>query len=213
MNKELEIKRNNLLQIKSDIEAQFENKSDNITPCELNTIATIFSECLIMNKAGETIQEAVAQFYQRYPFIAVYKRGVGFAITYTGDARKVVYGVYKYGECFDYKYLFNTPAEADEKIEQLGASNHDFDTLCLTSDAYVSEIYENLQAGFSYSDGFSGIVKYNRNGDVGIRYNHYGSSAQENTLSGLKWVLEHIFNDVVDFTSKYKLGHGFVNCI
>lgn len=202
----MENKRQDLLQIKSDIEAQFENKSDNITPCELNTIATIFSECLIMNKAGETIQEAVAQFYLKYPFIAVYKRGVGYAITYTGEARKVVYGVYKYGECFDYKCLFNTPAEADEKMKQLGANNHGVDTICLTSDRFLNEIYNNLQAGYSYSDGFSGIVKHN---DY-IRFNHYGSSAQENTLSGLRFILEHIFNDVVNFTSKFKLGNGLV---
>ena len=48
MNKKIEIKTNNLLKIKSDIEAQFENKSDNITPCELNTIIDIFSNYLII---------------------------------------------------------------------------------------------------------------------------------------------------------------------
>lgn len=201
------MKRNDLSIIRKDIEEMYgTGRLGNLTPQQVSEILSIFADDILMKKVGETIQEAVAQFYQKYPFIAVYKHGVGFVIAYTGNSRKVVYGVYKYGECFVYKYLFNTPKEAEEKIEQLGANNHGFDTLCLTSDEYVNEIYEKLQAGFSYSDGFSGIVKH----DNFIRYNHYGSSAQENTLSGLRFILEHIFNDNVDFTSKYKLGHRFV---
>lgn len=78
------MKRNNLLQIKNDIEMQFENKSKNITPCELNAVVYIFNEYLIMDKVGETIQEAVANWYRKYDFIVVSERGIGWRIAYRG---------------------------------------------------------------------------------------------------------------------------------
>lgn len=120
--------------------------------------------------------------------------------------RKIVYSVYKYGACFDYIFTSDSEQEAQAKLEQLGASNHGIDERCITSQDIIDTIYDNLQRGLSYSNGFSGVVL--RRGY--LCYNHYGSSAQENTKEGLRFILEHIFNDVVDFESVYKLGHDLV---
>lgn len=120
--------------------------------------------------------------------------------------RKIVYSIYKYGDCFNYVFTSDSEQEAQEKLEQLGAHNHGIDRRCITSQDVLDNIYENLQRGLSYSDGFSGIVLRRGN----LCYNHFGSSAQENTKEGLRFILEHIFNDIVDFESKYKLGHGLV---
>ena len=76
------------------------------------------------------------------------------------------------------------------------------------TDEKVNEIYNNLKAGYSYSNGFSGMYYYN-----GLIYwNNYGSSATRGTKEGLKWLLEVIFDDVSpnDFEKKYKKGHNFV---
>lgn len=72
----------------------------------------------------------------------------------------------------------------------------------------INEIYNNLKAGYSYSNGFSGMYYYNGY----IHWNNFGSSAIKDSKKELKWLLEVIFDDVTpdDFEKKYKKGHDFV---
>ncbi|MBR2870123.1 MAG: hypothetical protein IKB98_01905 [Clostridia bacterium] len=76
-------KRDLLLHIKHDIEDMYETgRLGNLTPCEANTILDIYSNYLIMNKAGETIQKAVANWYRKYNFIVVSEVGIGWRIAF-----------------------------------------------------------------------------------------------------------------------------------
>lgn len=76
-------KRDLLLHIKHDIEDMYEaGRLGNLTPCEANTILDIYSNCLIMNKAGETTQKAVANWYSKYDFIVVSEIGIGWRIAF-----------------------------------------------------------------------------------------------------------------------------------
>ena len=77
------LKRDLLLQVKHNIEDMFETGHlGKLTPCEANTILDIYSNYLIMNKTGETIQEAVANWYRKYDFIVVSEVGIGWRIAF-----------------------------------------------------------------------------------------------------------------------------------
>ena len=74
-------KRDLLLHIKHDIEDMFETgRLGDLTPSEANAVLDIYSNCLLMNKAGETIQQAVANWYKRYAWVVVEQHGVGWLI-------------------------------------------------------------------------------------------------------------------------------------
>ena len=89
-------KRENLLKIKADIEAQLEHLT--ITQATFSSVLDIFSNCLIMNKQGETNQKDVKDFYSKYDFIKVKEQGIGWTIEYNPiKAVYIVQGNYGYG--------------------------------------------------------------------------------------------------------------------
>jgi len=121
--------------------------------------------------------------------------------------RKLLFSIYKYGDCFNYLKNFKNEDDAKQYlIKNNLTNNYGIKRRVKTSKRYLNKIYNGLKSGFSYSDGFSGIRLHNNC----IKYNHFGSSAQPNTIEGLNFILEIIFNDVLDFEKKYKKGFGFV---
>lgn len=102
-------------------------------------------------------------------------------------------------ECINYKevktLIFQDFNEYPQEIEMYSNT--------ITQDE-IKEIYNNLKAGYCYSDkdNFKGFYKHydSRAGHDIIRYNNYGSSAVKFNLANLKWLLKVIFED--DF---YKL--------
>lgn len=76
-------KRDLLLHIKHDIEDMYETgRLGNLTPQQASEVLSIYSDNILMNKAGETIQEAVANWYKQYDFIVVSERGIGWRIAF-----------------------------------------------------------------------------------------------------------------------------------
>ena len=76
-------KRDLLLHIKHDIEDMFDTgRLGNLTPQQANEVLYIYSNDILMNKTGETIQEAVANWYRKYNFIVVSERGIGWRIAF-----------------------------------------------------------------------------------------------------------------------------------
>ena len=76
-------KRDLLLHIKHDIEDMYETgRLGNLTPQEANEVLYIYSNYLIMNKAGETISVKVANWYKQYNFIVVSEVGIGWRIAF-----------------------------------------------------------------------------------------------------------------------------------
>jgi len=74
-------KRDLLLQIKHDIEYIYNTGNlGGLTPQQANEVLDIYSNYLLMNKAGETIQQAVANWYKRYAWVVVEQHGVGWLV-------------------------------------------------------------------------------------------------------------------------------------
>ena len=73
----------NLRVIKEEIDRQYEGHLT-MTPSALYCVLCVFSDYLIMDKVGETIQQEVKDFYSQYDFIEVKERGVGWTIAYRG---------------------------------------------------------------------------------------------------------------------------------
>ena len=77
------LKRDLLLKIKHDIENIYDTGNlGDLTPQQANEVLYIFSDYLLMNKAGETIQSSVANWYRKYNFIVVSEQGIGWRIAF-----------------------------------------------------------------------------------------------------------------------------------
>lgn len=76
-------KRELLLHIKHDIEEMYETgRLGNLTPQQASEVLCIYANDILMNKTGETIQEAVANWYRQYNFIIVSEHGIGWRIAF-----------------------------------------------------------------------------------------------------------------------------------
>ncbi len=72
-----------LLHIRKDIEEMYETGVlGDLTPQQVSEILSIYANDILMNKAGETIQEAVANWYRKYDFIVVSEVGIGWRIAF-----------------------------------------------------------------------------------------------------------------------------------
>lgn len=85
------------------------------------------------------------------------------------------------------------------------------ENFCMENTNSLQEIYNNLQKGGRYGEyyamrfpGFWNVLFKTVGGNIG--WNHYGESANKNTLENLEWILTVIFRMTADeFLSKYKL--------
>lgn len=76
----MKTKRNNLLILKDAIESEIEKAK--MPLATIRSILSIFGDCLIMDKNGETIQKEVADYFKKYNFINVTENGIGWTIAY-----------------------------------------------------------------------------------------------------------------------------------
>ena len=78
-------KTQDVLIIKNTIETLFETgKLGGLTPAQANEILNTYSDIILMNRAGETINKSVADWFSQFAFMLVKPSGIGWLITYRG---------------------------------------------------------------------------------------------------------------------------------
>lgn len=122
-----------------------------------------------------------------------------------------IYYIYEYGLNQKRIKTFNNPDDANRYYDTMDQSKYGFDYEYIHPKKIYKEVYNNLLAGYAYSDGFHGFKILHTYNDSYIIYNHYGSSAIEISYKNIKWLLEKIFMD--DFYKLKLTKNGYVNMI